>query len=171
MYPSKGDRGAYHLDTSLQKKGVSETSTESGDYYNVEIDEVNAKPPRCALACDRYTCYTRGVTCTQQYVVSSLCLLCVGVGLIGWDYYCIYITQNKLHTSQQFTMGILVMHSVAFYQALLAFIYHTLKTHGRTKGLTFFTAISVVCNAAAFVLRLAFEVAYIGYRPECLHVT
>jgi len=108
MYPSKGDRGAYHLDTSLQKKGVSETSTESGEYYNVEIDEVNAKPPRCALACDRYTCYTRGVTCTQQYVVSSLCLLCVGVGLIGWDYYCIYITQNKLHTSQQFTMGILV---------------------------------------------------------------
>ena len=114
MYPSEGDRGAYHTDYSLQRRGTSvsetptTTSTESSEHYNVEIDEVDAKPPTCALAFDKYTWYTRGVTCTQQYVVSSLCLMCIGVGLIGWDYYCIYVTQNNQHTSQQFAMGVLV---------------------------------------------------------------
>ncbi|KAI0224333.1 hypothetical protein LSAT2_024633 [Lamellibrachia satsuma] len=147
-----------------QRSGVSDTLEsnygEDEDNYSMVVQPKSG--------CLRDGCYTRGLNCTEQYVITSLALLCIGAGVLGWDIFCMYVTQVTTNTSQEFAMAILLLHSVAFYQALLAFVYHTQKRHGRSECLTSFAFISVVCNMISFILRLGFEIAYIGYRPECI---
>ena len=52
--------------------------------------------------------YARGLTCTQQYVITSLMLLVVAVSILIWDMFCVHVSHNTRATSQKYAIGILV---------------------------------------------------------------
>ena len=91
-----------------QRSGVSDSlESNYGDDENNYSMVVQPKG-----GCLRGGCYTRGLTCTEQYVITSLALLCIGAGVLGWDIFCMYVTQDTTNTSQEFAMAILVKELV-----------------------------------------------------------
>jgi len=105
------------------------------------------------------------ITKKDAYVFLSLFLWAFLVATLINDSYNIIFSDNPTQTTQYFTTAILLLHSVAFFFALLGFIYIT-QTAGHTNTQAWLALCSILLNLVTFSLRATFEFTYIDYRDE-----
>ncbi|XP_071507370.1 uncharacterized protein [Diadema antillarum] len=98
------------------------------------------------------------------YVYSSLLTTLALLITIINDVLQYTVFERTDHTSQHFTESLLMIHILAYYAALLGFVYNTKA--GKRIGKARVEWLAIVLTFLVSMIRLAIEVSFITYRKQ-----
>ncbi|KAI8481489.1 PREDICTED: uncharacterized protein LOC109483774 [Branchiostoma belcheri] len=101
----------------------------------------------------------------ETFILVSYVLFFVLLGAAIYDVVVYLHTQEPGVTTQNFIFTVLVIHILAFYTALLGYVYTT-QAGATEAGEHMLAVVSLGLNFVLFIARMTMELLVITYRPE-----